>query len=66
MGLLEERIADRSARVAVIGMGYVGFPLAMRVKASSPQSSVLSPFQDLGPLEISHLERSFMLPDLSP
>lgn len=32
MGSLEQRIADRSARVAVIGLGYVGFPLAERAK----------------------------------
>ena len=32
MALLEERIRDGSARVAVIGLGYVGFPLAQRAR----------------------------------
>jgi UDP-N-acetyl-D-glucosamine dehydrogenase len=32
MASLEERIKDNSARVAVIGLGYVGFPLAQRAR----------------------------------
>src|SRR5450759_2435504 len=32
MASLEERIRDGSARVAVIGLGYGGFPLAQRAR----------------------------------
>lgn len=37
MTTLEQRITDKSARVAVVGLGYVGFPLARRATEAGYQ-----------------------------
>ena len=50
MSSLEERIAGRSARVSVVGLGYVGLPLATRAKEAGYDVRGIDRYVDEGRL----------------
>jgi len=61
---LKQRINDRSARVAVVGLGYVGFPLAQRAtEAGYPVVGIDKYLTDERDKELAdagiHVERGF-------
>ena len=64
MTTLKQRINDRSARVAVVGLGYVGFPLAQRAtEAGYPVVGIDKYLTDERDKELAdagiHVERGF-------